>query len=100
MKSPTDLYGDNQGMIISSTSLYYELKIKHVAISYHKNWESATAGIVNPIQVCTTVNCSKMLKINVGGYARYILKCIIWSCLGRGVNYPGPGICRWLFCII
>ena len=50
------LCGDNLGMIISSTNPDLELKKKCVAISYHKLRESAPAGIVNPIKVCTTVN--------------------------------------------
>ena len=52
----TALCGDNLGIIISSTNADSELKKKHVAISYHKLQESAAAGIVNPIKVCTTVN--------------------------------------------
>ena len=52
----TALCSDNLGMIISSTNPDSELKKKHVAISYHKLRESAAAGIVNSIKVCTTVN--------------------------------------------
>ena len=54
--SATALCGDNLGMIISSTNPDSELKKKHVAISYRKLWESAEAGIFNPIKFCTTVN--------------------------------------------
>ena len=52
----TALCGDNLGMIISSTNPDLELNKKHVAVSYYKLRESAAAGIVNPIKVCTTVN--------------------------------------------
>ena len=48
-------------MIISCTNPDLELKNKHVEISYHKLRESAAAGIVNPIGVCTMVNRSDML---------------------------------------
>ena len=50
------LCGDNLGMIISSINPDSELKKNHVDISYHKLRDSAAAGIVNPIKVCTTVN--------------------------------------------
>ena len=50
------LCGDNLGMIISCTNPDSELNKNRVAISYHKLWDSAAAGIVNPIKVCTTVN--------------------------------------------
>ena len=56
MKGPTSLCGDNLGMIIYSTNLESELKNKHLEISYQKLQESVEAGVVNPIQVCTTVN--------------------------------------------
>ena len=57
----TALCGDNLGMIMSSTNPDSELKKKHVAISFHKLRECATAGIVNLIKVCTTVNRSDIL---------------------------------------
>ena len=57
----TALCGDNLGMTMLSTNPYSELKKKHVAISFHKLWECAAAGIVNLIKVCTTVNISDIL---------------------------------------
>ena len=59
------LCGDNLGMIISSTDPDSELKKKHVAISYHKLWECAAAGIVNLIKVCTEVNQSDIFNNGV-----------------------------------
>ena len=56
VRGATAICGDNLGMIISSTNPDSELKKKHVAISYRKLWESAEAGIFNPIKFCTTVN--------------------------------------------
>ena len=61
----TVLCGDNLGMIISSTDPDSELKKKHVAISYHKLWECAAAGIVNLIKVCTEVNQSDIFNNGV-----------------------------------
>ena len=61
VKVPTTLCVDNLGMIISSTKLYLDLKNKYVVISYHKLQYSASAGIVNPIKVCMTVNKSVIL---------------------------------------
>ena len=48
-------------MIITCTNPESELKKKHVAISYHKLWESAAAGIFIPIKVCMTFNRSDIL---------------------------------------
>ena len=60
MKVPMHICGFNLGMIIYSINLDLELKKKHVAISYHKLRESATARILNPIKVCLTVNDPKL----------------------------------------
>ena len=62
VKVPTELCGDNLRMIISITNPDADVKNKHVAISYHKLWESVEAGIVNPIKVCKTVIRSDILK--------------------------------------
>ena len=68
VKGAMELCGDNLGMIISCTNPESDLKNKHVAISYHKWWESATAGIVTPLKVCTTVNRSDILtKVVLAG---------------------------------
>ena len=50
VKGPTALCGDKLGMILSITKPDYELKNKHVAISYQKLRESAAAGISNPLR--------------------------------------------------
>ena len=76
------LCGDNLGMIISSTNPDSELKKNHVAISYHKLRDSAAAGIVNPIKVCTTFNRAEIFT-----------KCVSVGTLGNfsdssyGVNW-------------
>jgi hypothetical protein len=44
---PTDLYGDNFGVIQSAEVPEGELKKKHIAISYHYVREAITAKIVN-----------------------------------------------------
>jgi hypothetical protein len=41
---PTNLYGDNFGVIQSATIPDGELKKKHIAISYHYVREAITAG--------------------------------------------------------
>ena len=48
-------------MIISCTNPDLDLKNKHGDISSYKLRESAAAGIVNPLKVCTTVNRSEIL---------------------------------------
>ena len=54
--NPTNLYGDNFGLIQSASIPDSELKKKHVAISYHFVRESIAAKIVNTIWVPTHAN--------------------------------------------
>jgi hypothetical protein len=62
---PTNLYGDNFGVIQSATILEGELKKKHVAIAYHNFRESIAAGFINTIWVKSYENfadvCTKAL---------------------------------------
>ena len=71
MNGPTDLCGDNLGMIISRTNPDFNLRKKHVAVSYYKLQESAATGIVKPIKVYTAFRRYNILKKKyVGGHAR------------------------------
>ena len=65
VKCATALCGYNLGMIIYCTNPDLELKKKHVAISYHKLRESAVAGIINSLKICTVVNQSDILTKGV-----------------------------------
>jgi hypothetical protein len=63
--APTNLYGDNFGVIQSATIPEGELKKKHIAISYHYVREAIAAKVVNGIWVRTDENfadvCTKAL---------------------------------------
>jgi len=63
--APTNLYGDNFGVIQSATIPDGELKKKHIAISYHYVREAIAAKVVNGIWVRTDENfadvCTKAL---------------------------------------
>ena len=61
IKEPTILYGDNQGMVQSSTLIDSECKKKHIVFEYHKMWECVVAKIVNPVKVGTEMNLSDVL---------------------------------------
>jgi hypothetical protein len=62
---PTNLYGDNFGVIQSATIPEGELKKKHVAIAYNYVRESIAAGFINAIWVKSCENfadvCTKAL---------------------------------------
>ena len=62
---PTNLYGDNFGVIQSATIPDGKLKKKHVAISYHYVREAIAAGYINAIWVKSHENfadvCTKAL---------------------------------------
>ena len=65
--SPTQVYGDNLGVIQNVTIKDSLLKKKHVAISYHKVREAVAAGIIIPIKIHSSDNyadcCTKALPI-------------------------------------
>jgi hypothetical protein len=65
VEEPTNLVGDNLGVIQSASILESDIKKKHVAISYHCVREAVAAGIVNPIWCATSENwsdiCTKAL---------------------------------------
>ena len=60
VNKPTDLLGNNEGMIKSSSLPSSTLKKKHVAISYHKVRECNVAGIIRLMHVPTDKNLSDM----------------------------------------
>ncbi len=49
IKGRTVMYGDNQGMLTSSTKIDAECKKKHVQISYNIMRECVAAGVTNPV---------------------------------------------------
>lgn len=55
---PTNLYGDNFGVIQSASLANGELKKKHIAISYHYVREAISAKIVNAIWIKSEENFS------------------------------------------
>ena len=57
-----DLCDYNQGIVIPSTTTYYDLKNKNVDISYKKLQESAEVRIFSPINLCTTFNRSEIFN--------------------------------------
>ncbi len=63
---PTNLYGDNFGVIQSATTIPEgELKKKHIAITYHYVCQLIAAGFINAIWVKSYKNfvdvCTKAL---------------------------------------
>ena len=60
---PTDLFGDNFGVIQSAEIPEGELKKKHIAILYHYLQEAIAARIVNAH--CFVWNCSMQTELPV-----------------------------------
>ena len=58
---PTIMYGDNLGVIQSSTRPDSPLKKKNIAISYHKTRECVAAGIIEVRKVDTKDNLADPL---------------------------------------
>ena len=67
--TPTDMYGDNFGVIQSAEIPEGELKKKHIAISYHYVREAIAAKIVNAHWIRSHENfadvCTKALGTNI-----------------------------------
>jgi hypothetical protein len=78
---PTNLYGDNLGVIQSATIPEGELKKKHVAVAYHYVRESIAAGFINAIWVKSYVNfadvCTKALGAVV--FNEIVRNIIAWT---------------------
>ena len=72
IKGQTNLYGDNKGMLQSSTLIDSECKKRHLEIAYHKLRECVAAGIINPIKIHTDHNISDFLtKVTDWGTHHY-----------------------------
>ena len=65
VSQPTNLFGDNYGVIQSASIPDSELKKRHIAISYHFVREAIAAHVINAIWVPTDQNfsdiCTKAL---------------------------------------
>jgi hypothetical protein len=61
VSKPSDLSGDNAGVISNATTPEASLKKKHVALSYHSVRESVSAGIIHPHQIMSKDNIVDLL---------------------------------------
>ena len=66
LEKPTDLIGDNMGMLQSSTLPGSQLKKKSVAISYHMVREATAAEIISPRFIRSELNRSDQLTKALG----------------------------------
>ena len=55
------MYGDNEGILQSSSLIDLECKKRHLAIAYHKMRECVIAGIINPVKILMDHNISDFL---------------------------------------
>ena len=80
VKGPTNLYGDNQLTLQSSTLIDSECKKKHIPIAYHKMQECVAARIVNPVKVDTKKNLSdsptKRYNVEDPPFSEW---CVLWT---------------------
>ncbi|CAJ1948049.1 unnamed protein product [Cylindrotheca closterium] len=67
VEEPTNLLGDNLGVIQSAAMKDADLKKKHVAISYHCVREAVAAQIIKPIWCKTDENWSDICTEALGG---------------------------------
>ena len=88
IKGPTILYGDNQGMIQSSTLIDSECKKKHITIAYNKMQECVAAKIVNPVKVGIEMNLSDVLTKGTAWKTHQFLTGVFfgWWKVGDGVD--------------
>jgi hypothetical protein len=84
---PTDLFGDNFGVIQSAEIPEGELKKKHIAISYHYMREAIASQIVNAIGIRSAENFAG----NKEGFRsrRCFRKCVTSICSHRKLGMLG-----------
>ncbi len=61
VSKPTDISGDNAGVIVNATMPEATLKKKHIALSYHSVRESVASGIIHPSKVSSKNNIADLL---------------------------------------
>jgi hypothetical protein len=76
---PTNLYGDNFGVIQSATIPEGELKKKHVAIAYHYVCELIAGGFINAIWVKSYENFANVCMKALGAVAFNEIVCNIMA---------------------
>jgi hypothetical protein len=76
---PTNLFGDNQSVVVSATRALSTLKKKHNAIAYHRVRESLGAGFVRFAHEPGVTNVADILSKPVPGPRKKALsKRIMW----------------------
>ena len=67
VETPTNLFGDNFGVIQSASIPHSELKKKHVAVSYHAVREAIAAKYINTYWIDSTENFADLMTKALGG---------------------------------
>ena len=87
IKGETTIYGDNLGMLQSSSIPEAVLKKKHCAISFHKVRECVAARILKCYKVQSNVNRADLMTKAMSGISIKRLGSLIWS----QRPFPRPG---------
>jgi hypothetical protein len=76
---PTDLFGDNQSVVMSAMRVSSTLKKKHNAFAFHRVRESLAAGFVRFAHEPSVTNVADILSKPVPGPRKKALsKRIMW----------------------
>ena len=73
ISKPSNLFGDNLGVIQNASNPDSDIKKKHVAISYHAVRESIAANILVPHWIKGKYNVSDLLTKQIGGSEFHLL---------------------------
>ena len=77
---PSNLFGDNLGVIQNASNPDSDIKKKHVAISYHAVRESIAANILVPHWIKGKYNVSDTLTKQIGGSDfHFLLEQVFWQ---------------------
>ncbi len=73
IQGPTIMYGDNQSIVVSTTSPSSTLKKSHNALAYHRVREAVAAGIVSFRFIQSALNWADILTMPLSPRKFYLL---------------------------
>ena len=78
--APTNIFGDNLSVILSSANPEHDISKKHVAISFHVVREAIAAGIIEPYWIKGIHNMSDIMTKQIpSGPFYHHLDYIYWK---------------------
>jgi hypothetical protein len=90
LDGPSWMFGDNQGVITSSTIPHSNLNKRHNALSYHRVRSTIAAGIIYFVHIAGTINPSDILTkfLSWAKFWPLVQPFLFWK--GETIKYTSP----------